>query len=253
MSARHGGRVALITGASRGIGRAVALRLAADGADIAINYHSDRASAESAAAQVAALGRSARVYQASVADPRALTCMLDAVVCDFGRLDILVNNGGTGGAVGPVADADPAEVERLLRLHALGPFRLTQLALPHLRRQPRSDVIMISSLATRLLAPNIAPYTMAKCAMEALAVCLAREEAPHGLRVNVVAPGMTLTDMGREAIRKTAPGRMLEDLGRDLPLGRVCSPEEVAAVVSFLASPENGYATGQRIYLDGGV
>jgi NAD(P)-dependent dehydrogenase (short-subunit alcohol dehydrogenase family) len=138
------GRIALVTGAGRGIGRAIALGLAQDGADIAVNYRRDGEAAAETVAAVRALGRRAEAFQASVDDFEADRAMIDAVGVSLGDLSILVNNAGIASRGQSVADGDPAEMERVVRVHAFGPFYLAKLALPMMRRQARGDIVMIS-------------------------------------------------------------------------------------------------------------
>ena len=163
------GRVALVTGASRGIGRAIALGLAADGADIAVNYRREKEEAEQTVKAITALGRRAVAYQASVDEPAEDARMLEAVQKDLGAISILVNNAGIASRGHRVADTDPAEMLRVLGVHALAPFYLSKLVLPQMRGQKRGDIIMISSVATLNFAARGAPYNMGKAALEALA------------------------------------------------------------------------------------
>ena len=127
--------------------------------------------------------------------------MVDAVVADFGAIDLLVNNGGIASRGNAVADTDPAEVARVLGTHAIGPHHLCRLVLPSMRTRPRGDIVMVSSVATSHYAGNGAPYNMGKAALEALAFTLAKEERRHGIHVNVVAPGLVDTDMGERLAR----------------------------------------------------
>ena len=142
------GRTALVTGGSRGIGRAICLALAEDGADVAVNYRRDDAAASQTVADVEALGRKSCAYQAPVDDFDALAAMVAGAEKEFGPIDILVNNAGIASRGQTVVDTDPAELERCLRIHALGPAQLCKLVLPGMRTRPRGDVIMISSVAT---------------------------------------------------------------------------------------------------------
>jgi len=247
------GRVALVTGAGRGIGRAIALQLARDGADVAINYSRSAEAAEAVAAEIRAMGRQARTYQAAVERFEDDSAMIEAVVHDFGSLGILVNNAGIASRGLAVADTDPAEVERVLRVHALAPHYLSRLAIPHLRRQARGDIIMISSVATLQPAARGAPYSMGKAAMEALALTLAREEQPHGIRTNIVAPGLTVTDMGERLSRARWGVKDIHELDARSPFGRVSTPQDVANTVAFLVSEAAGYVNGQKINLNAGV
>jgi NAD(P)-dependent dehydrogenase (short-subunit alcohol dehydrogenase family) len=177
--------------------------------------------------------------------------MVAAVTADLGAIDVLVNNAGVASRGRAVADTDPAEPGRLLASHAIGPHHLCRLVLPSMRTRPRGDIVFISSVATDHHAANGAPYTMGKAAMEALAATLAKEERQHGIHVNVVAPGLVDTEMGRRLV-KAVGVTDVRSLDATSPFGRVCRPEDVADVVRFLVSDAAGYVTGQRIRVDGG-
>ena len=252
MDCRVGGRVALVTGGSRGIGRAIALELAKAGADIAVNYRRDEEAAQQTVREIEKLGRKARAYSGSVENWDDDVRLIDAVIAEFGRIDILVNNAGIASRGHSVADTDPAEMERVLRVHAFGPHYLSKLVIPHMRKQKRGDIVMISSVATDHFAANGGPYNMGKAAMEALALTLAKEEREHGIRCNIVKPGLTVTDMGIRLTRARTGGADIHTLDASSPFGRVSVPEDVAAVVAFLVSDANPYANGQRVSLDGG-
>lgn len=247
------GRVALVTGGGRGIGRAVSIGLAEDGADVAVNYRRDADAAAETVAEIEKLGRRARAYRASVDVFDEDRAMVDAVLADFGHVDLLVCNAGIASRGHGVADTDPAELERVVRVHAFGAHFLAKLVLPSMRGRPRGDVIAISSAATVRNAANGAPYNMAKAALEALAWTLYKEERQHGIRVNIVAPGLVATEMGRRLVRAREGVEDIEKLDPHMPFGRVCRPEDVANVVRFLVSDAAGYVTGQRIYVDGGA
>ena len=181
--------------------------------------------------------------------------MVDAVVADFGFVDILVCNAGIASRGRSVADTDPAEMARVVATHAFGPHHLARLVLPSMRTRGRGDIVMISSVATSVHAANGAPYNMGKAAMEALAFTLAKEERPNGIHVNVVAPGLVETDMGVRLARArpaTASSQDLRSLDATSPFGRVCQPLDVANVVLWLCSEGAGYVTGQRIECNGG-
>src|SRR5262249_35160025 len=169
------GRVALVTGGGRGIGRAIALSLAEAGADVAVNHRRDQGAAEEAVKEIKGLGRKAKAYSASVENYDEDQAMVADVLADFGKIDILVNNAGIASRGQSVADTDPAEMERVVRIHAFGPHYLCKLVIPQMRKLGRGDIIMISSVATRNMGANGAPYNMGKAAMEALALTLAKE------------------------------------------------------------------------------
>lgn len=246
------GRAALITGGGRGIGRAIALALAEEGADVAVVYRRDEGAAADTVKEIEALGRRGRAYGADMGSSAEIEAMAAAVLDDFGFVDLLVNNAGVASRGRPVIDTDTEEVERLLRTHAIGAHSLCRAVLPSMRTRPRGDIVMISSVITRDAPPNSAPYAMAKAALEMLAFTLAREERRHGIHVNVVAPGLVDTDMGRRLAKATMGADDIRTLDARFPFGRVCSPEDVAGVVRFVVSPAAGYVTGERLTVDGG-
>ena len=253
------GRVALVSGGGRGIGRAITESLAAEGASVAVNYHRDRESADATIAAVEAAGGVARAYQASIDDSDACAVMVESIVADLGSIDILVCNAGVASKGRSVADTDPAEMIKVVTTHAFGPHHLARLVLPSMRAKAadsgRGDIIMISSVATTHMGPNGAPYNMGKAAMEALARTLAKEEQRHGIRVNTVAPGLVETDMGVRLARAVTGNRDMQDLralDATSPFGRVCQPIDVANVVLWLCTPGSSYVTGQRIECNGG-
>jgi NAD(P)-dependent dehydrogenase (short-subunit alcohol dehydrogenase family) len=249
------GRVALVSGGGRGIGRGISELLAAHGAAVAVNYRRDRDAAEHTVAAIRDAGGVATAHGASVDDPDQDAAMVDEVLEAHGHVDLLVCNAGIASRGLPVSDTDPGEVARLIATHAISAHHLSRLVLPSMRTRPRGDIVMISSVATSHMQANGAPYNMAKAALEALASTLAKEERRHGIHVNVVAPGLVETDMGVRLARAYTGNRELQDL-RALdpayPFGRVCQPRDVAEVVLWLCSSGSGYVTGQRIECDAG-
>src|SRR6266508_2792488 len=245
------GRVALVTGGGRGIGKAISLALAEDGADIAVNYRADENAARETVGEIEQLGRRAIAVQASVDSLDDDERMVREVVDVFGFVDILVNNAGIASRGRGVSDTDPAELERVIRTHAIGPHHLCRLVLPAMRERERGDIIMISSVATLGYAANGAPYNMGKAALEALEFTLSKEEQPNGIRVNVVAPGLVETEMGRRLVKGAAGIDDIRSLDAMSPFGRVCQPEDVANVVRFLVSDGAGYVSGQKVNVHG--
>ena len=245
-------RVALVSGAGRGIGRAIALALAEDGADVAVNYRRDADSAAEVVAEIEAKGRRALAVQASVDDFDACESMVAQVMEHFGNLNVLVHNAGIASRGQSVEHTEPKELQRVMATHAFAGHYLARLSVPHMRGDGRGDIIMISSAATKSLRGNGGPYNMAKSALEALAFTLAKEVRGDNIRVNVVAPGLVETEMGRRLMRASVGAESLRELDDQMPFGRVCQPEDVANAVRYLVSENNSYATGEKIYIDGG-
>jgi NAD(P)-dependent dehydrogenase (short-subunit alcohol dehydrogenase family) len=204
-------------------------------------------------AAVEQLGRRAAAYEASVDSFEACQAMVEAAASDLGPIDILVANAGIASRGQSVAETDPAELERVLRTHAFSAHYLAKLVLPSMRERPRGDIVMISSTATRVNPGWGGPYNMAKAAVEALAFTLAKEERQHGIHVNVVAPGLVETEMGRRLVKATQGVDDLRKIDAHMPFGHVCTPEEVADAVRFLVSEAASYITSGRIYVDGGM
>lgn len=246
------GRVALVTGGSRGIGRAIAQALAEDGADVAIGYRRDEDAAQQSVAALTALGVRAKAYSASMESHEQVVAMADRAIADFGFVDILVNNAGIASRGRSVLDTEPDELARLLTVHAQAPHWLSRRILPSMRSRPRGDIVMISSVATLKMAANGAPYSMAKAAMEALALTLSNEERQHGIHVNIVAPGLVETDMGTRLMKGAAGIDDIHTLDKSMPYGRVCQPQDIANAVRFLVSPYASYISGEKINVHGG-
>jgi 3-oxoacyl-[acyl-carrier protein] reductase len=242
------GRVALVTGASRGIGRGIALELAAAGASVIVNYRRDEAAAQEVVAQA---GNGAIAVQASMSEQADVDRLADEALSAFGAVDILVANAGIASRGLAIADTDPAEVAKVMATHTFSTHRLVQRLLPGMRERERADVIVISSSELNKMKANGAPYNMAKAALEALALTLANEEVANGVHVNVVAPGLVVTDMGAKLVKAKLGLEDMSELDATQPLGRLVQPGDVAAVVRFLCGA--AMVTGQRIVVDGGV
>jgi 3-oxoacyl-[acyl-carrier protein] reductase len=247
------GRTALVTGGSRGIGRGIALALAGAGAAVAVTYRRDEDSARAVVAEIEAGGGRAATAQASMEEPADLERAVGEVRAALGPVDLLVSNAGLASRGNTVAETDPAEMERLFQAHVMAAHRLTRLLIDDLRAAPRADLIVISSSEVQHARANGAPYNMAKSALEAFALTLAKEEAANGLRVNIVAPGLVATDMGDRLVRAKLGADSVADLDSQMPFGRVTRPEDVGALVAALTAPGVAMVTGQRIVVDGGT
>ena len=248
------GRTALITGGGRGIGRAIALRFAAEGAHIALNYASNRAAAEETAEEARGLGSKCEIYQADVSDQQACQAMCESAISAFGQIDILINNAGIGSSAvnrPTIADATMDQWQLLLGANLWGPIYMCKALVPHLRQADRSDVIMISSIAAQSMGAKMGLYSVGKAGMEALAHTLAKEEQSNGMRVNIVAPGLVDTDMGQKLVSLLPGPDDMRELDAGMPFGFVCTPADIAANVTHLCSEDGRYVTNQRITVSG--
>lgn len=243
--------VAIVTGASRGIGRAIATALAEAGLSVVVNYRDREREARDLVERIVAEGGQARAVQADVGTRAAADALVGAALDAFGRVDVLVNNAGVHLPGVRLADVPAGDWERILRVNVSGPFHLIQAVLPHMRARHRGHVVNLSSNVTQRFPAASGPYTVSKAALDALTRILAKEEGAHGIRVNAVAPGPIDTDMMAESLTVMGPERGAAFV-RSVPLGRTGRPEEIAAVVRFLVSDAASYLTGQVIYVNGG-
>jgi 3-oxoacyl-[acyl-carrier protein] reductase len=245
MSKKLEGKVALITGGSRGIGAAIAQRLAAEGAKVAITYTKGADAAALVVKTIERAGGKAIAIQADAADAAAGKAAVEKTVATFGRLDILVNNAGTA-IPKTFEETTLEEMDRVLDINVRGVFVATQAALKHMNLGGR--IIMIgSSVGERVLVPGLVPYSATKGAVKMFTQGLAREVGSRGITVNNVQPGPIDTDLNPAAGDWAAPQKAVTALNR---YGRV---EEVAALVAFVASPESSYITGANLTVDGGM
>lgn len=238
------GKAALVTGGSRGIGRAIAKRLASAGADVAITSLTGGEKAASTVAEIEAAGRRGISLQADSAAADAIAGAVDAAAAAFGRLDILVNNAGIF-PFGPPEEVTLEEIDRTLAIHVRAVYVASQAALRHMETGGR--IISIGScLAHRVPHPGIALYAMSKSALTGFTKGLARDLGPRGITVNVVDPGSVDTDMN------PADGEGAEPQRENMALGRFGEPEDIAAMVAYLAGEEGRFITGASLAVDGG-
>jgi 3-oxoacyl-[acyl-carrier protein] reductase len=245
MSKQLEGRIALITGGSRGIGAAIAKRLAADGANVAITYTKGADAAASVVKEIERGGRQAIAIQADATDPDAVEAAVEGTVATFGRLDILVNNAGTA-IPKTFEETTLDELDRLIDINVRGTFVATRAALKHMKSGGR--IIMIgSAVGERVMVPGLVPYSATKGAVKMFTQGLSREVGGRGITVNNIQPGPIDTDLNPAAGEWAAPQKAVTALDR---YGHV---EEVAALVAFVAGPESSYITGANLTVDGGM
>ncbi|GAA1842844.1 SDR family NAD(P)-dependent oxidoreductase [Asanoa iriomotensis] len=238
------GKVALVTGGSRGIGAAVAVRLARLGADVALTFQQDKMRADAVADEVRLAGRRAAAVRADSADPAALIGAVDRAAAELGRLDIVVNNAGAY-LTGPLDGLTLAEFEQTVAVNIRAPFIATQAAVRHMPAGGR--IINIgSNMAERAVFPGFALYAMSKTALVGLTKALGRELGPRAITVNLVNPGPTDTDSN------PAGGPNAGLIAGFTALGHYASPDDVAATVAFLAGDGGRYITGATVNVDGG-
>ena len=244
-------RVAVVTGGSRGIGRAIVEMLAARGHRVLFTYANREKEAAEVVSAVKAAGGEAKKLQADVSDGKSAKTVVQATLDAFGRIDVLVNNAGTHLPHVSLMDTSPEEWDRVLRVNLYGTFHMIQAVVPQMRAQKGGNIINLSSNITSRFAANNCVYTVSKIGVEALTRVLSKEEGRFGIRVNAVAPGPIRTDMLEETMVKIGSERANAFI-KSVPLGRKGEPSEIAEAVAFLVSNAASYMTGQVVFVNGG-
>jgi 3-oxoacyl-[acyl-carrier protein] reductase len=239
-------RTAIVTGASRGIGAAIAQRLARDGMAVIVNYAGDVKAAESVVSSIKSTGGNAQAVKADVSDPAAARSLFDAAEKEFGGADVVVNNAGIM-TLATIAASDDAMFDRLIAVNLKGSFNMMREAATRLRRGGR--IINFSSSVVGLLQPTYGIYAGTKAAVEAITSVLAKELRGREITVNAIAPGPTATDL---FLNGKAP-EVVERLAKLSPLERLGQPEDIAAAVAFLAGPDGTWINGQTLRANGGI
>jgi len=244
------GRVALVTGSSKGIGRAIVERVAQDGADVVINYNSDPRGAQEAVKSAQAHGVRAIAIQADLGAVSGVRALVAQAIAQMGRLDVLVNNAGVEKHAA-FWDVTEEDYDRVLDVNLKGVFFTTQAFVEHLRREGRRGrIVNISSVHEELPFPNFAAYCASKGGLKMLTRNLAVELGPLGITINSIAPGAIATPINTALLNDPAK---LRSLTEQIPLGRLGRPEDVSGLASFLASDEAQYVTGSTYVVDGGL
>ncbi len=243
---RLAGKVALVTGGSRGIGTAIAKRLAEEGATVAFTYSKNKNSAEKVLKEINQDESKAYAYKADVASDKEVNLLIDQIKRDHGKLDILVNNAGVWEG-GPLQEVDVEQFDRIFDVNVRGVIATTKAALSVL--QDGGRIINISSVAATFATPGMSIYSASKAALDSLTKIWAQELGARQITVNGVAPGTTATDMYNQALSEEAKAAFNEKTA----LKRVGEPEDIASVVAFLASKDGGWITGKTIAADGGI
>ncbi|WNG21061.1 SDR family oxidoreductase [Cystobacter fuscus] len=239
-------KVAIVTGASRGIGAAIAERLARDGFSVVVNYSSDAAPAEALVRAIQSTGGRAVAVKADVSDAQAVRRMFEATEAEFGGLDVLVNNAGIM-SLARIGETDDATFERLMNVNVKGTFNTLREGAARIREGGR--IINFSSSVVGLLQPTYGVYAATKAAVEALTSVLAKELRGRAITVNAIAPGPTATDL----FLKGKPQEVVDRLAKAAPLERLGQPEDIARAVSFLAGPDGAWINGQTLRANGGI
>jgi NAD(P)-dependent dehydrogenase (short-subunit alcohol dehydrogenase family) len=243
------GRVGIVTGAGSGIGREIARRLTREGMVIAV-LDRDSAAAEAAAAEIGGLA-----LAADVTSPEEVSLAVDTVLARLQRIDVLVNNAGIAW-MGPAMDMPIEALQAMLRVNVEGVFIVSRAVLPHMMASRSGSIVNLASWAGKTGNANFAGYSASKFAVIGLTQALAREMAPHGIRVNAICPGIVVDTAMRSAIEVQQRHYGLPDTSereKSIPIGRVSVPDDVAQIAAFLASDEASYLTGESINLSGGL
>lgn len=247
MTKKLEGKCALVTGGSRGIGRAIATGFADAGADVAIGYRRDNAAAESVVKEIESHGQRGFAYAADVRDAEAVAAFVESASKALGAIDIVVANAGVPTRFQPLQEVEPSYWQRVIDIDLTGVFHTLHATLPILRAQESGVILTVSSVAADMFGPFGGPYVAAKAGVNALTKVIARENASKGIRCNVIAPGLIATDIADGMLEFHG-----DNLVKQIPMGRMGTVDEVAQMAIYLASNDAAWVTGKVFRIDGG-
>lgn len=245
------GKAALVTGADSGIGKAIAIAFAKEGADVVVCYHSDSAGAADTVSEIQKFGRNGIALQVDVTNEESVESSFQKAVEELTSIDILVNNAGVGGGGKPLAEMSSANFDRTIRTNPYGPFFFCRRFINHRRQSSgKGKIINVSSVHEEIVMIGYSDYNASKAGLRNLTRTLALELAEEGINVNNICPGMILTPMNQEAIDDV---RVRDQMAQNIPMKRPGMPHEIAPLAVFLASSDSDYVTGSSYFVDGGL
>lgn len=244
-------RVALVTGGSGGIGRAICAALGAEGVRIALHYRTGKETAEGVARELRDRGTAVENFQADLTEPEQVNGLIERVVVEFDRIDVLVNNAGITLGGRDMVDISVEEWRRMMDVNLNAAFYVSKAVLPHMRERGKGQIVNIASNIVNSLPGGSTAYAASKAGLVALTRVLSKEEARHGIRVNAVSPGIINAGMGVGALERRPP-EVRERFLASIPMNRPGTAAEVAATVVFLVSEAASYVTGQHLTVNGG-
>ncbi len=244
-------QTAIVTGGSRGIGKAIALHLSAQGFNIVLSFKKDEKAAAQVVSDIQKSGGAAEMVRADLSLADSANDITRTTIERFGRIDVLINNAGVSSNKSLIADTPDLEWNEIIDVNLHGVFRMMKAVVPRMRQQKKGNIVNLSSNITKRLAPTFGPYAISKAALETMTQIVAKEEAGNGIRVNAVAPGPIKTDMLEKLLKEMGAERA-NSFVESMPMKRMGTTDEIANMVAMLTSDVASFVTGQIIYVNGG-